>query len=105
MSLAFGFFLLLFGASTSAPFVRFVYRVAYEFMYPFRGIFPNHQVGETGYLSVAGLFAIIAYLFLGAGLQSLIAYINLKMAQLENELQALDRPDDKKARSVRAEQS
>lgn len=103
VSLVFAFFLLLFGASTSAPFVRFVYRVAHEFMYPFRGIFPSHQVGETGYLSVAALFAIIAYLFLGAALQSLIAYINLKMAQLEKEMQVVETATAKTAKITRTE--
>lgn len=86
VSLAFGFFLLLFGANAETPFVKFIYNIAYEFMQPFRGIFPPKSVGETGYFSTTALFAIIVYLMAGAGLQSLISYINVKMIKHEKEL-------------------
>lgn len=95
VSLIFGFFLLLFGANTDTPFVKFVYNVAYEFMQPFRGIFPTRSVGETGYFSATALFAIIVYLLLGAAIQSLISYINVKMAKHEQELLDIQKTNKK----------
>ncbi len=96
LSLTFGFFLLLFGANSTTPFVEFVYRVASDFMQPFRGIFPTRPVGETGYFSASALFAIIVYLILGAGIQALISYINVKMLKHEQELEQIQRSSDKK---------
>lgn len=85
--LAFGFFLLLFSANASTPFVEFIYKVAGEFLQPFRGIFPAHPVGETGYFSAAALFAIMVYLILGAAVNALISYLAAKMVAHENELE------------------
>lgn len=96
VSLTFGFFLLLFGANSATPFVEFVYKVAYEFMQPFRGIFPPHPIGETSYFSTTALFAIIVYLMLGAAMQSLISYINVKMAKHQEELEELQKKSNKK---------
>lgn len=89
--LGFGFFLLLFGANQSTPFVQFVYKVAAEFLQPFRGIFPLHPVGETGYFSAAALFAIMVYLILAAAINVLISYLSAKMIKHENELDSLTR--------------
>lgn len=96
VSLTLGFFLLLFGANSTTPFVEFVYKIAYEFMQPFRGIFPTHPVGETGYFSTTALFAIIVYLILGAAIQSLISYINVKMLKHEKELELLQKTSNEK---------
>ncbi len=96
VSLTFGFFLLLFGANQDTPFVQFVYKIAYEFLQPFRGIFPPHSVGETGYFSASALFAILVYLVLGAALQSLISYINVKMLKHQKELEQLQLETEKK---------
>lgn len=96
ISLTFGFFLLLFGANNTTPFVEFVYKIAYEFMQPFRGIFPTHPVGETGYFSTTALFAIIVYLILGAAIQSLITYINVKMAKHQAELEQIQKKSSQK---------
>lgn len=85
--LGIAFVLLLFGANQSTPFVKFVYKTAAEFGQPFRGIFPTHSVGETGYFSSSALFAIIMYLLLAAGLHALIAYITAKMVKHEQELE------------------
>lgn len=87
--LTFGFFLLLFSANPNVGFTQFVYKVAAEFLQPFRGIFPAHSVGETGYFSTSALFAIIFYLFFAAGMDALISYINLKMVKHQAELEAL----------------
>jgi uncharacterized protein YggT (Ycf19 family) len=87
--LTIGFFLLLFGANTNVGFTDFVYKVAAEFLQPFRGIFPAHQVSETGYFSTSALFAIIMYMLMALGLHALIAYITEKMLKTQAELDKL----------------
>ena len=87
--LGLGFVLLLFSANPSVPFVEFVYKVAAEFLQPFRGIFPPHQISETGYFSASALFAILMYLIQATAVQSLISYLTVKMAKHEAELQEL----------------
>lgn len=87
--LGIGFVLLLLGANTTVPFVEFVYKVAAEFLQPFRGIFPVHQISETGYFSTSALFAIMMYLIFAAALQSLISYLTVKMVKHEKELEEL----------------
>src|ERR1700712_2251371 len=87
--LGLGFVLLLFSANSTVPFVEFVYKVAAEFLQPFRGIFPVHQITETGYFSASALFAIMMYLILATAVQSLISYLTLKMTKHEVELQEL----------------
>lgn len=97
--LTFGFFLLLFGANQSTPFVQFVYKGAYEFLQPFRGIFPTHQITETGYFSSAALFAIIFYLVFAAAVNSLISYITVKMFKHEEELEKLQHQSERSVKS------
>ncbi len=87
--LSIGFFLLLFGANPNVGFTQFVYKVAAEFLQPFRGIFPAHQVGETGYFSTSALFAIIIYILLALGINSLITYVTAKMLLHQKELEKL----------------
>lgn len=87
--LAFGFFLLLFGASTDAAFTRFIYKVAAEFLQPFRGIFPSHPVGETGYFNASALFAIVVYMFAALLLHALITFVSAKQAKHQAELDVL----------------
>lgn len=85
--LAFRVFLLAFSANPSTPFVKFVYNTSGDFLKPFRGIFPTHSVGETGYLDVAALFAMIVYGLIAWGFAALIGYINSKIVQYEKENQ------------------
>jgi uncharacterized protein YggT (Ycf19 family) len=89
--LSLGFVLLLFGANPDVGFTEFVYKVANEFLQPFRGIFPSHSVGETGYFSTSALFAIIIYMLVALGINSLISYITAKMVKHERELDALQK--------------
>lgn len=79
--LAFRVFLLAFSANPSSSFVTFIYNTSYDFLQPFRGIFPPKPVGETGYLDVSALFAIIVYGLIAWGFSALIGYINTKIAQ------------------------
>lgn len=78
--LSFRIFLLAFSANPDTPFVEFIYNTSSDFLQPFRGIFPPRPVGETGYLDVTALFAIIVYGMMAWGLTSLIAYIDKKIA-------------------------
>lgn len=89
--LTLGFFLLLFGANPDVGFTQFVYKVAAEFLQPFRGIFPAHQVSETGYFSTSALFAIIMYMLMSLGLHALISYITEKMLETQTKLEKLQR--------------
>lgn len=82
--LGFGFFLLLFSANYSTPFVQFVYKGASAFLEPFRNIFPAHQVTETGYFSASALFAIIVYLTFAVAVHALISYLNTKIEQYDS---------------------
>lgn len=72
-------FLLAFSANSSTPFVEFVYRTSSDYLEPFRGIFPPKSVGETGYLDVAALFAMIIYLLLAWAFSSLVQYVQAKI--------------------------
>jgi uncharacterized protein YggT (Ycf19 family) len=84
--LTLGFFLLLFSANPSTPFVEFVSKVASNFLEPFRGIFPLHKISETGYFSGSMLFAIIMYVIAAMVLHALITYITEKIVKHENDL-------------------
>lgn len=77
--LGIGVFLLAFSANVDSSFVQFIYNTAQDYLQPFRGIFPPKPVGETGYLSVAALFAMIMYLLLAWGVSALISYIQSKI--------------------------
>lgn len=78
--------LLLFGASTTSGFVRFVYEGAQNFLEPFRGIWPPKQVSETGYFSASAVFAIIMYLLLALALHALVAFLSATLVKHEAEL-------------------
>lgn len=84
--LVLGFILLLLGANADVAFVHFVYRIAAEFLQPFRGIFPVHQISDNSYFSAAGLFAIVMYSLFAVALHALINYITLKEVNHEKEL-------------------
>lgn len=90
VSLVLAFFLLLFSANPDTPFVHFIYGVARDFGQPFRGIFPTHPVGETGYLSTTALFAIIMYLLFSAVVHAFIEYINLKLLKIQEEINKIE---------------
>lgn len=78
--LAMAFFLELFNANETTPFVRWVFRATDRVMQPFRGIFPAVE-GESGSLfDPALLFAIFMYWLLALGMHALIAWIDRKIA-------------------------
>ena len=79
--LTLAFFLLLFNASTGAEFTQWVYRSADRALEPFRGIFPSATADNGSVLDFAVLFAIIVYGILAMLTQSLIHWIDRKIAE------------------------
>lgn len=55
------FFLLLFNASTEAPFTQWMYRSASRLLQPFRAIFPSFEGGNGSVFDAAVVFAILMY--------------------------------------------
>jgi uncharacterized protein YggT (Ycf19 family) len=83
--LAIAFFLQLFNANTTAPFVDWVYRAAKRIMEPFRGIFPSVEGEQGSVFDVSMLFAMFMYGLLALGAQALIAWIDRKIATIRYE--------------------
>jgi len=77
--------LLALSANTSAGFANFVITISNDYMQPFRGIFTGREVGETGYLDVSAIFAIIVYLFIAWGFHALIDFVQNKIDFSEQE--------------------
>ncbi len=88
--LATAFFLQLFNANTTAPFVDWVYRAARRIMQPFRGIFPSVEGEQGSVFDVSMLFAMFMYGLLALGANGLIAWIDRKIAAIRYE--AMFRP-------------
>ncbi len=77
--LAMAFFLELFNANESTPFVEWVFRATDRIMQPFRGIFPPGE-GENGSVfDPALLFGIFMYWLLAIGAQALVGWIDRKI--------------------------
>jgi uncharacterized protein YggT (Ycf19 family) len=83
--LAMAFFLQLFNANTTAPFVDWVYRAARRIMQPFRGIFPSVEGEQGSVFDVSMLFAMFMYGLLALGAHGLIAWIDRKIAAARYE--------------------
>lgn len=67
--------LLAFSANPETRFVTFVYETSDRYLEPFRGIFSSRGFGQSGYLDVSALFAIIMYLLFLWGVCALINYV------------------------------
>lgn len=83
--LAMAFFLQLFNANQTAPFVDWVYRAAKRIMLPFRGIFPSVEGEQGSVFDVSMLFAMFMYGLLALGMHGLIAWIDRKIAAIRYE--------------------
>jgi uncharacterized protein YggT (Ycf19 family) len=77
--LAFGFFLLLFGANPDAPFAEWVYRSLDRVMAPFRGLFEPIQLNGQSVLDVSVLFAMIVYSIVALALRALIDWLTYRV--------------------------
>lgn len=78
-------FLLAFSANTATPFVQYIYRTSADYLAPFRGIFPSKPVGETGYLDIASIFAIIMYLLFAWLVSAGINFIQSKIDNIKEQ--------------------
>lgn len=83
--LAIAFFLQLFNANETAPFVDWVYRAARRIMQPFRGIFPSVEGEQGSVFDVSMLFAMFMYGLLAVAMHGLIAWIDRKIAVIRYE--------------------
>ncbi|HEY3485381.1 MAG TPA: YggT family protein [Ilumatobacteraceae bacterium] len=83
--LTLAFFLRLFGANTDAEFTQWVYRSVSRIMEPFRGIFPNHEFGDSSVLDLSLLFAMILYSIVAIALQALVAWLAVQVQRLQAE--------------------
>ena len=83
--LAMAFFLQLFNANTTAPFVDWVYRAAKRIMEPFRGIFPSVEGEQGSVFDVSMLFAMFMYGLLALAANGLVAWIDRKIAAIRYE--------------------
>jgi YGGT family len=89
--LAFGFFLLLFGANPTSGFVQWMYRNLDRVMDPFRGIFTPIQLGSAeggevqSVFETSVLFAMIVYGLLAIAVHALISWLTGRMARLQRE--------------------
>ncbi len=87
-----GFFLLLFGANSSAGFVEWVYRSLDRAMRPFRGIFESIELGTTGnevpaVFDTSIVFAMIIYGILAIALHSLLDWLTTRIDRIDRENQ------------------
>lgn len=72
------------GASTTAPFVKWVYvGLSQPLLAPFLGIFPAPSFGKSGIIDIPAFFALVVYLaggyMISAGIESLGRSIHLKI--------------------------
>jgi hypothetical protein len=83
--LAFGFFLLLFGANPDAAFAEWVYRALGRVMAPFRGLFEPVPVNGDSVLDTSVLFAMIVYGLAGLLLSTLIDWLTQRLAMFRRQ--------------------
>jgi hypothetical protein len=57
--------LKLFGASTTAPFVRWVYETSAPLLEPFIGMFPSPNITGGLVLEFSAIFGLLVYAFMG----------------------------------------
>lgn len=73
--------LKLFGASSAAPFVQWVYNTSQPLLYPFEGIFPTTTLDGRFIIEFSALFAFIIYTLVGYFLSQLILMIERGMTR------------------------
>ncbi len=68
----------LMGASTTAPFVTWVYKTSQPLVYPFEGMFPSSTLDNVPFtIEFSAIFALFAYMFLGYVFQEAIDFISV----------------------------
>ena len=79
--LAMAFFLELFNANESTPFVDWVLRATARIMQPFRGIFPAVEVTDNSVLDVSLLFGMLMYTLFALLVHALVEWLDRKLYQ------------------------
>ena len=69
------FFLRLFGASESAPFVHWIYETSFAILSPFEGAFPSPTFQQGVILEFSTLFAILIYAVVAWLLIELVRFV------------------------------
>lgn len=64
--------LKLFGASTAAPFVQWIYETTEPLLAPFAGMFPSPRLSDGFILEFSALFGLMVYAFVGYLLTDLL---------------------------------
>jgi hypothetical protein len=77
--MAFGFFLLLFGASVEAGFAQFIYKWGLIFSAPFQGMIEPVQLENGGVISWSALIAMAAYAVLAGLIGSVLNSISRRI--------------------------
>lgn len=73
--------LKLLGASTSAPFVSWVYENTNSLLSPFQGMFPQTDLAPRLTLEFSSIFAIVIYSVIGYFLVDIIRAIDLRSGE------------------------
>lgn len=68
--------LKLLGASSSAPFVTWVYETTNPLLSPFMGMFPNPNLSGGLTLEMSALFALLIYAFVGYLIESVVSELS-----------------------------
>ncbi len=87
--------LKLLGASTTAPFVRWVFQSSNPLLYPFEGMFPSSRVNGIPFtLEFSAIFALFAYIFVGYLLQEIIDFVSRNFSKKKRRQKIIDREDE-----------
>ena len=64
--------LKIFGASTTAPFVNWIYQTSQPLLAPFEGMFPSPEIEGGFILEFSAVFALLFYAFIAYIIQAFI---------------------------------
>ena len=82
--------LKLFGASTSAPFVNWVYETSEPLLKPFLGMFPSPKIEGFYLLEFSAIFGLLTYGFIGYLVEEILATLTFQSSQRRKKV---DRED------------
>lgn len=72
-------FLKLLGASSSAPFVHWVYETSQPLLTPFQGMFRSSVLNGGFVIEPSTLFALLAYALIGYAINELVAFVSFSV--------------------------
>lgn len=70
--------LKMFGASTTAPFVIWIYDTTKPILSPFQGMFPSPEIAPRLTLEFSAIFALVVYSFVGYLLTDALRMVDSK---------------------------